>query len=214
MPRVTEVLEYIQEPELVSWMLRTPKAKREAIKVEAFRVGTRVDELVRQDCLEGGYVIPEDDEACLNCMRAWEDFKRVHPEFIGQVAECQTLLEDKEREVTGHPDFILRRSNEWGIVDLKCSSGIRPNYWTQTAEYSEMNRKKWEAEFGAKLMPRFIAVLRLDKKEGTWEYKEIADETFIRYEVEVFNAMLLMYKHGESVREILRNQLENELLGG
>lgn len=212
MPRVTDVLSYIQEPELVEWMLKTGKAKREAIKVEAFRVGTLVDELVRQDIVEGGYLMPEGDEAVSNCMRAWESFKREHPEFVGQVVETQTLLEDKENDVTGHPDFIMRRKDSWGIVDLKTSSGIRPTYWTQTAEYSEMNKKKWEAEFGVTMQPRFIGVLRLDKKEGVWEYKEIADETVIRYEVEVFKAMLLLFRHGESVREVLRKQLEDEIL--
>jgi hypothetical protein len=75
-----------------------------------------------------------------------------------------------------------------------------------------MNKRKWEKEFG-RMQPRFIGVLRLDKKDGTWEYKEIADETVIRYEVEVFKAMLLLYRHGESVREVLRKQLEDELLG-
>jgi predicted RecB family nuclease len=209
MPRVTDVLGYIQEPELVNWMLKTPAKKREAIKEEAFRVGTLVDELVRQDCVEGGYLMPEGDASALSCMTAWEEFKKSYPAFVESVVETQTLLEDKDNEITGHPDFIIRRANDWGVVDLKTSSGIRPTYWTQTAEYSEMVRlsRGWNH-------PRFIAVLRLDKKEGVWEYKEIADESVIRYEVEVFKAMLMLYRHGESVREVLRKQLEAELLGG
>jgi predicted RecB family nuclease len=127
--------------------------------------------------------------------------------FTETVKETQILLEDKENDITGHPDFVIERDGEWGVVDLKTSSGIRPTYWTQTAQYSEMIRKScgWNH-------PRFIAVLRVDKKEGTWEYKEIADETIIRYEVEVFKAMLLLYRHGESVRETLRKQLEKEIL--
>lgn len=207
MPRVTDVIGYIQEPELVDWMLRTPKAKREAIKEEAFRIGTVVDLLVQQDIKDGGYVIPEGDEAIANCMRGWEDFKKARPEFVGSVAEMQLELEDKESEVTGHPDFFIRRANDWGIVDLKTSSGIRPTYWTQTAEYSELTRNMKRLT-----LPRFIGVLRLDKKDGSWEYKEITDETVIRYEVEVFKAMLLLYRHGESVREVLRQQLEKEIL--
>jgi len=208
MPRVTDVLEYIKEPELVKWMLKTPAKKRDAIRDEAFRVGTLVDELVRQDIGEGGYLMPEGDEAAANCMRAWEDFKRAYPLFVPQVKEMQVLLEDKENEVTGHPDFVVERDGEWGVIDLKTSSGIRPTYWTQTAEYSEMVRKRDE-----RTQSRFIGVLRLDKKEGTWEYKEIADETVIRYEVEIFRSMLMLYRHGESVREVLRKQLEDELLG-
>lgn len=215
MPRVTDVIGYIQEPELVDWMLRTPKAKREAIREEAFRIGTAVDLLVQQDIKDGGYLIPEGDEAIANCMRGWEDFKKAMPEFVRSVSSMQDELIDRENEVTGHPDFLIRRKESWGIVDLKTSSGIRPTYWTQTAQYSEMVRKhdepfilkNWEVD-----APRFIGVLRLDKKNGAWEYKEIADETVIRYEVEVFRAMLLLYRHGESVRETLRQQLEKEIL--
>lgn len=208
MPRVTEVLSYMTEPELLEWMLKNSKAKREAIKVEAFRVGTLVDELIRQDIEEDGYLTPEGDESSLNCLNAWEDFKKCYPMFKESVVETQTLLEDKENEITGHPDFVIERDGEWGVVDLKTSSGIRPTYWTQTAQYSEMIRKSrgWDH-------PRFIGVLRVDKKIGVWEYKEIADETVIRYEVEVFKAMLLLYRHGESVREVLRKQLEQETLG-
>ena len=208
MPRVTDVLDYLKEPELVNWMLKNSAAKRKAIQEEAFRIGTSVDELVRQDVVEGGYLTPEDDSAVLNCMTAWESFKKAHPEFIGSVVETQTNLEDKENDITGHPDFVIRRANDtWGIVDLKTSSGIRPTYWTQTAQYSEMWRKMKKTS-----LPRFIGVLRLDKKEGTWEYKEIADETVIRYEVEIFRSMLLLFRHGESVRESLRQQLEKEIL--
>jgi hypothetical protein len=207
MPRVTDVLDYLKEPELVNWMIKNTAAKRKAIQDEAFRVGTLVDELVRQDILEGGYLMPETDSSALSCMTAWEAFKKEHPEFIGSVIETQTNLEDKENDITGHPDFVIRRTNDWGIVDLKTSSGIRPVYWTQTAQYSEMWRKMKDTH-----VPRFIGVLRLDKKEATWEYKEIADETVIRYEVEIFRSMLLLYRHGESVRETMRQLLEKEIL--
>lgn len=207
MPRVTEVLDGLLEQDFVGYIEKNSKAKRLAIREEAFRVGRTVDEIIQLDIKDGGYLAPEGDEPVLRCLEAWELFKKDYPLFVPQVVSMQEeMVVD---DITGHYDFFVERDGEWGIVDLKCASGIRPKYWTQTAQYSEMKMKLVER---LKNKPRFIGVLRLDKQSGLYEYKEIVDETFIRYEVEVFNAYYLTFTHAQAVRDQIRNQLEEELL--
>lgn len=196
--RVTEILDYFTEPELVRWIENNSKSKRKAIQEEALRIGSAVDLLVQQDIKDGGYLVPEGDQAIVNCMKGWEKFKKDYPEFVSSVKEMQTEL--KDGEIIGHPDFI----HENGITDLKCASGIRPKYWTQTAKYFQM---KYGFRDG------FLAILRLDKKDpdGNYEYVKIDDFQFIMYEIKVFEAYYTAFNHAKQTREQLRKQLEEEI---
>lgn len=205
MPSVTEVLDYLTEPELLNWFRNNSKKKCEEISKEALRVGSAVDALVQQDIREGGYLAPEGDAPIVNCMRGWEKFKRDYPKFVESVRFMQKEI--REGEVVGHPDFIRDEIHRWGITDLKCSSGIRSRYWTQTAKYLDMERKMENRGEG------FISVLRLDKtaSEGAYEYKEIIDFEYIKYEIEVFEAYLTAFNHNVRNREQIRRMLEEEL---
>lgn len=217
MPRVTEVLDYLTEPELISYIENNSKAKREAIRKEAFRIGSTVDSLVQQDINDGGYLEPVGDEPVNTCLRAWELFKKDHPEFVPMVSSMQTEL--KQGELVGHLDFLMKdkKNCRWGVVDLKCASSIRPKYWTQTGKYCDMVKHNLEPLLLLNHevdMPRFIGVLRLDKTTGLYEYKIIEDEDFIQYENTVFEAYYTAFNHAMNTREQLRQALETELLGG
>ena len=196
---VTTVMDYLTEPELLNWYTNNSKAKTKAISDEALRIGGAVDLLVQQDVKEGGYVIPAGDEAIVNCMKAWESFKKDYPSFVPSVLEMQTEL--RMDEVIGHPDFI----HADGITDLKCSTGIRPRYWTQVSQYFRMRFLNYTSD-------NFVAVLRLDKKLGIYEYKIIKDIEYISYENKIFDAYLLAYNHNRINRELIRLQLEKEFL--
>lgn len=203
MPRVTEVIDYLMEPELFNWHVRLGKAATKKIGDEAKRVGSLVDSLVQEDIRQGGYLSPEGDVPVENCLRGWEKFKKDQPGFVESVAQMQ--VEVKQGSLVGHPDFVCRRADGFmGIVDLKCSSGIRPRYWTQTAKYFNMH-----PDLNGNIKP-FIGVLRLDKgaEDGAYEYQEIRDMDVILYEIEVFEAYYTAFKHNERVREIMRAQLE------
>lgn len=202
MPSVTEVLDYLTEPELLNWKLNNSKAKVKAISDEALRVGNAVDLLVQQDIRDGGYLVPEGDTPIENCMRAWELFKKDYPLFVPSVLEMQTELTSED--LIGHPDFI--HSN--GITDLKCSKSIWPRHWTQTAKYFDLKFDNTSAAWSK----GFIAVVRLDKKLGVYEYVKIEDQAYIAYEISVFDAYLLAYYHNVRNREMIRQQLEKELL--
>ena len=205
MPSVTEVIDYLMEPELFNWHIRLGKAACKKIGDEAKRVGSAVDLLVQQDIREGGYLVPEDDSPIVNCLKAWELFKKDYPEFVKSVKEMQIELMDGE--VIGHPDFIREKDQWWNVTDLKCASGIRPRYWTQVCQYAHMKMKM--AGYG---LPCSVSVLRLDKQTGLYEYKEIEDPEYMQYEIGVFEAYLTAFNHNVRNREVIRKQLEKEIL--
>ena len=201
---VTEVLNYLTEPELISWMLRTSKKKREDILAYTNRVGKAVDLLIQQDITDGGYLLPEGDEPIENCMKAWESFKVDHPEFLPSVIKMQE--EVSLGNVIGHPDFVRMTQDRFGITDLKCTNAIRTKNWTQTAKYLHMNRG-----IGCN-HKEFLSILRLDRETGKYEYKEITDPSYIEYEIKVFDAYELAFNHALTNREQLRLELERDVL--
>ena len=202
MSRVTEVMDYLTEKELLDYFLRTSKAKREAIGKEALRIGTLVDEMVGSDIKDGGYLIPGEELQIANCMKAWEKFKVEEPWMVPSIASMQDELVDGE--LVGHPDFIIQQEHRVGIIDLKTSKSIYPRYWTQCAQYLHM---KWPRLVGN----HFIGVLRLDKETGLYEYKEIDGKEYIQYEIGVFNAYWTAFQHNVKNREQIRRMLEEEL---
>ena len=191
---VTQVLDYLTEPELLNWYITKGKAACKKIGDAALRVGTIVDKLIQDDLKGEGYLLPGEDAQIENCMMAWEKFKKDWPLKIQTIEGIQQEVTDGE--IVGHPDIIT----EWGIIDIKTSRAIQPRYWTQTAKYAQMAGK-----------PK-IAILRLDKELGIYEWKEQGQEV-IDYEIGVFNAYLTAYKHNTIIREIIRKQLEAEVLG-
>lgn len=204
MPSVTEVIDYMVEPELLNWMLRTGAAKRKAIQDEALRVGTVVDTLIQADLKGQEYTPNPDDKQVYNSMCAWEKAKEKYPWLKEGKAQIQKELICGE--IVGHPDLIIELPDRWGVIDFKSASSIRPKYWTQVCKYLQMEASLSGRELG------FVGVLRLDKTTGEPEYIEISDAEYIAYEVRVFDAYYTAYQHNFKNREMIRQQLEREVL--
>ena len=233
MIHVTEVLDSLTEKELLGWMLREGKATCEKISQEALRVGTLVDLLVQAD-VKGTPppVYLPTDTPVVNSLQAWQRFKEDHPMFLSTVTGIQTELTDGE--VVGHPDLEITEPStrqfsdvplsdhiemrtggittytpgRWGIVDIKTSKAIMPKHWTQVAKYADLTGRP----ILSSTPPAFIAILRLDKLTGLYEYKEITDLSTIHYEIGVFDAYLTAYQHGQRIREVMRQLAETETL--
>lgn len=192
--RVTAVLDYLTEPELLAWYLKTGKAACKKISDAALRVGTLVDKMIQEDIKGEGYLCPAEDTPVENCMAAWEKFKADHPGYMASITGFQDEVTDGE--IVGHPDIILADQ----IDDVKTSRAIQPRYWTQTSKYAQMAGKSK------------VGIIRLDKETGNYEYKVMGKDV-VDYENRVFDAYLMAYKHNTTIREIVRQQLEMEVLG-
>lgn len=203
MPSVTEVLDYLTEPELLRWFRNNSKKKCDTIGEETRLIGIEVDGLIKEEILPKGLIPPSQDQKIMNCMNAWCLFKKDHPEFVPGVKYMQREL--SLDGVKGHPDFECIRKVGWGISDLKCSNAIRPKNFTQIAKYADLKMRLFKLNF-----PAFIEIIRLDRRTGLYEYRCVTDPEYIRYEIEVFDARYVAFRHAFNNREFLRQALENE----
>ena len=192
--RVTQVLDYLTEPELLNWYLTKGKTACKKIQEESLRVGSLVDKLIQSDIKGDGCLLSNADAPVVNCMIAWEKFKKEYPGYISSIKSIQQEITD--RIVVGHPDILL----EDEVDDIKTSRAINPRHWTQVAKYARMACKS------------SIGIIRLDKETAEFEYKRLGKDV-IDYENTVFDAYLEAFKHNMTIREIVRRQLEMEVLG-
>lgn len=177
---VTEVLDAFIPKGLLDWYLRTGKKEAKRLSTVAMKIGSRVDELIQQDIEHREYKFNSKDSIEVkNCMEAWESFKR---DYNPLVTQYQVEVKDEAHKVIGHIDLILNNR----VVDVKCAASIKQNYWLQVAAYSEMYPPDVDG----------VAILRLDKNLGTYEYKtnEQAEVNWTEC-VEVFDGLLKAYRY-------------------
>lgn len=173
---VTEVLDFFIPKALLDWYLKTGKANAKKIGTIAMKIGSRVDDLIQEDITNGAYKLSKNDGIEVrNCMKAWEQFKQ---DYQPDIKRCQVEVMDEEKKVIGHIDLIWN-----GVVDVKCASSIKANYWLQTAKYRNMGN----IEGG-------IHILRLDKNLAIYEFKSKGEEE-ANYLAKVFDGLLQAHRY-------------------
>lgn len=150
---VTEVLDTFIPKGLLAWYLKTGAKEAKRLSTVALKIGSRVDELIQEDVLNGSYKLSSKDPIEVkNCMEAWKQFKE---DYQPNIQSMQVQVIDKTQKLIGHIDIKTDR-----IIDVKCASSIKQNHWIQVSKYTVMH--------GELTVP---AILRLDKNLGTYEYK-------------------------------------------
>lgn len=151
---VTEVLDAFIPKGLLDWYLKTGKKEAKRLSTVALKIGSRVDELVGEDVNTGSYKLSAKDPIEVrNCMEAWKQFKA---DYAPDVTACQLEVKDDARKIVGHIDLVFGSR----VVDIKCASSIKPNYWVQIATYKSLLPNP----------PLGLAILRLDKNLGTYQF--------------------------------------------
>lgn len=153
--RITSVLSYFKSQDLVDWICAKGKAESNRVKKVAMGIGTNVDEAIKADILAEKAVKLKTQEA-KTCFEAWKDWMRDHAPIHGTM-KIGVPLFDYELKVAGTPDILIYRE----VIDVKCSSEIRPEYWLQTEFYARQ------------LGYSHKSILRLDKNLGIYEYKKM-----------------------------------------
>lgn len=175
---VTEVLDAFIPKGLLDWYLKTGKKEAKRLSNIAMKIGSRVDELIQQDIMTGTFKYSTKDGIEIhNCMEAWKQFKQDYqPKFEAIQKEVVS------GQLVGHIDLIMNNR----VVDVKCASSIKPNYWLQVAVYRDMYQEVTEG----------TAILRLDKNLGTYQYMTNEQAKIDNNEcVRVFNGLLSAYRY-------------------
>lgn len=149
--RVTEVLGFFKQEWYVKWVAKNGLAVCNRIGKASMKVGSRVDEIIK----EGSLIVAKKDSAEVNhCVNAFIKWKQVYQpkEILNGV---RLYKEVDGVEVTGEPDIYV----DGVLVDIKCASKISLDYWLQVNVYRWLEGKTGK-----------VAILRLDKVTASYEY--------------------------------------------
>lgn len=144
------------------------------------KIGSRVDELIQEDVLRGSYKLSSKDSIEVkNCMEAWKQFKA---DYQPNITATQVEVKSEADRLIGHIDLILNNL----VVDVKCASSIKPNYWLQVAAYESMLEQDCDG----------LAILRLDKNLATYQFvtHEQAKVNWTEC-VDTFGGLLTAYRY-------------------
>jgi hypothetical protein len=151
---VSELVDYFQPEQLVEWKLRVGKAEANKISREALKIGKRLDDLIRTGELPTKKDKPE-VKKCFEAVDKWRN--RCQPTLI-----FPERIDNEELKLTGQPDFYWVEAD--ALIDMKSSKFISAGYYFQNGGYKRLGFP------GSK-----IAVLRVDKKVGEYEYRTNED---------------------------------------
>lgn len=191
--RVTSVLNYFSNPELVKWQLTNNRAKQ--ISKTAKQIGTRVHNLsVVYDKTKAIRLTPNDSVSIKNCMEAYKGFcDAERPTYT----ETEYTVFSEKLRIAGTMDRKLVTKE---VLDIKTSDKIRLNYWLQLGMYNYL-----DGEWAERL-----SVVRLDKLVGMYEYKVIAYDKRL---VNVFLGLLDYYRYATSEKIVKAKQKEERRFG-
>jgi len=179
---VTEVLDAFIPKGLLAWYLKTGAKEAKRLGTVAMKIGSRVDELIQADIngTKPKFYPKANEIEVANCMDAWHKFKQDYDPII---EACQIEVKSEEQKLVGHIDLIM----DGRVVDIKCASSIKQNYWLQVAKYLDM-----------KNMTELVdstAILRLDKNLGTYQFMVDTQAKIDNKKcVEVFDGLLTAYR--------------------
>src|SRR3990167_1869767 len=181
---VTEVLDYFIPKGLLDWFLKTGKKEAKRLSTVALKIGSRVDDLIQQDIQTGSYKLTAKDSIEVkNCMEAWKQFRS---DYQPKDLSCQIEVSDQQDKVMGHVDILTDNT----LIDVKCASSIKPNYWLQVSAYYSM--------LDQELFNRIsqVAILRLDKNLGTYQFMTIRQAGYSPTDcINVFGGLLSAYRY-------------------
>lgn len=182
--RVSSILDTYQDPGLIKWKVKVGAKEAKRISNLATGIGTNVDEYIKAQITNDKLPKLKTVEA-ENCIRAWNKFREDYC-VITSCVEVGKRIFCEQTKITGEPDLILK-GRELEVLDIKCSSEIRTNYWLQTNWYA------------TKLSIPLRSVLRLDKNLGVYEYerREVSSE-----DQNVFDALTKVYRYFKPVKEV------------
>ena len=169
--RVTEVINYFSEPWKLDWYAKNGKAYCNKVGKAAMKVGSRVDELIKE-YPAAPFAETSDKAEVVNCVKAYNKWWEVYrTKSITHCTRLKAIIEG--HEVTVEPDLMV----DDVLVDLKCSSKISLQYWIQVNMYRYLEVRKQfpdtpfpADEYADALRRSKVGILRLDKTTSSYEY--------------------------------------------
>jgi hypothetical protein len=188
--RITKIINHFQPPELAEWRARVGNREANRVMKIAGNFGTKIDDAIRMDWKSPivAKATPESD----NALKAWESWVKDHSP--AELVFPETLYSERLM-IAGTPDFMVGNM----IVDIKCSSSVKPVYFAQLGAYASLCGKPIEE----------VAVLRLDKSTGMYEFvKNEAVGLSVADCTNYFHSLLITYRTYKQVQSALKGKGE------
>lgn len=191
--RITSIINYFVDPKLVDYRVKVGNRVANAAMKKAGNFGSMVDEAIRENWQSP--TLPKPSPEGKQAIKAWQswlnNYTPVELEFP-ETMFCDKLL------VAGTPDFIL----EDNIIDIKCSSSVKPVYFAQLGGYAYL-QGLLKRKIGG------LGVLRLDKQTGMYEFV-IASAFGLSVEdcVNYFLSLVYSYRTFKSIESQLKGKGE------
>ena len=126
------------------------------------------------------------DPIVLNCFNKflswWNEYKQENLEVIF----CEKSFISKKFLYGGTADLLIKKNNEYVLVDFKTSKSIYPDYLIQGSAYKQMIEEKYDYKINKFLVARFgketddfeIKEFSLDKIKTAFDYFKILRKAF------------------------------------
>jgi hypothetical protein len=192
--RVTRVINYFCPPELVDYRIRVGNRVANAAMKKAGKFGTMIDEAIRENYeMPTVQKVSEESKSALKAWISWVNDHGANFLVFPDTYFSDFLL------VAGTPDFIWKNM----IVDIKTSNRISPIYFAQLGAYASLR----PALFGGEKPTEDLAVLRLDKSTGLYEFVKASEMGLSVGDcINWFNALLITYRNYKQVQSTLKGK--------
>jgi len=166
---------------------------------KAADIGTNVHELA-QSFIEGKeYAIPKDNDVVHKCFSKfllwWESFQPINLDVIF----CEQSFTSKLYEYGGTADLLVKKDDEYILVDFKTSKSIYPDYLIQGSAYRQMIEEKYDYKIS-----KFI-VARFGKDSDEFEAKEFkTDQLDLAFEY--FKTLRTAFDQDKALNKIMKEK--------
>ena len=198
--RVSTVLNFFSTPDYLDYVLKKGKVEAAKATKEAMKIGTRVHELILEDCQSREAQPSKSDPIeVVNAYKAYREWRREEkPAWINSE---QTVFCNCKLKYAGTYDWL---GND--LIDFKVSAKIRPSYFLQVAAYA--HALECGTEIGTGKSVQSTSIVRLDKNLGIYEIK--THQTWFS-DFLTFIAMLAVYRYfNPDQEEISEKEIEYE----
>lgn len=164
---------------------------------KAAEIGTNLHELAQSHIEKTEYELP-DNEITQNCfdkfLTWWGEFSNEH-----EVIFCEQSFTSKLYEYGGTADLLVKKDDEYILVDFKTSKSIYPDYLIQGSAYRQMIEEKYNYKIS-----KFI-VARFGKDSDEFEAKEFnTDQLDLAFEY--FKTLRTAFDQDKALNKIMKEK--------
>ena len=164
---------------------------------KAADIGTNVHELAQSYIEDLEYEIPS-NEIVQNCFNKFLDWWNEFSENC-EVIFCEQSFTSKLYQYGGTADLLVKKDNEYILVDFKTSKDVYPDFVIQGSAYKQMIEEKYDYKIN-----KFI-VARFGKDTDDFQIKEFNLEQ-LDFAFQYFKTLRIAFDQDKALNKIIKEK--------